>query len=110
MQITWKINTLERVRATGAVTSAHWTCIGTDQGVTEASYGQIYFEVDPTSPGFVQYNDLTEAQVLQWTKDRMQLLSQQDRTMNSPEDIERTVAQKINLKLNPEKAQGVPWR
>ena len=44
MEITWKINQLDRNTANGFVTTAHWTCSGTDGDFSGSVYASCGFD------------------------------------------------------------------
>jgi len=66
----WTIAQLERNTSDDGVIVAHWRVTAEetvgDVTYTASSYGTCGFTPDPTSPDFVPYADLTEADVLAW--------------------------------------------
>ena len=68
---TWKITTLESFAnlngLENAVARVYWKLLGTDNVNTDEVNGTVDLDL-PTSEGFVAYSDLTEAQVIDWTK------------------------------------------
>jgi len=100
---TWTIATLEHNVADGGVTVAHWR-VSASETVGEdvysaSSYGTCGFSPDPSSPDWVAYDDLTEAQCLQWCWDNG---VDKDAT-------EASLAAKIEADKNPVSAHGTPW-
>lgn len=102
----WSVVNLEHklpdgtVPPKGQVTTAHWTATLEDQGETASAYGSVGFgEPDPSD--YVPYDQLTEAEVLQWVFDT--LGSEQVNAINDG------LANQIEQKLNPTSASGVPW-
>ena len=104
---TWTIAQLERNTADGGVTVAHWRVsaeetVGTDDDAvtySASAYGTCGFSPDVSSPDYVPYADLTEAQVLDWC-------------FNGGVDKDATEASlqaNIDLQINPVTASGVPW-
>jgi hypothetical protein len=63
---TWTIAQLERNTSDGGVVVAHWRATATDGDYSASSYGTAGFTPDPTAPDFVPFDDLTEADVLEW--------------------------------------------
>jgi hypothetical protein len=59
---TWKIVQLDRKTADGFVTTAHWDVTLTDGEYSARAYGTCGFDGELTTP----YENLTEAQVLEW--------------------------------------------
>jgi hypothetical protein len=66
MTTQWSIAQLERTTATGGVTIAHWRATATDGEYSASSYGTCFFTPDADSEGFVAFEALTEADVLEW--------------------------------------------
>jgi len=96
---TWTIATLEHNVADGGVTVAHWRVSEVDGDYSASSYGTCGFSPDPSSPDWVAYDDLTEAQCLQWCWDNG---VDKDAT-------EASLAAKIEADKNPVSAHGTPW-
>lgn len=65
---TLEILELKKRVSDGAVEQVVWKKTGTDEDGISASYEDIsyYNNVDPSSPNFIDFNKLTEAEVLQW--------------------------------------------
>ena len=95
---TWTISTLERELADGGVIVAHWRCTASDGDYSASSYGTAGFTYDASSPDFVPYEDLTEADVLAWVW--------ADGFKDATEDA---LQAKIDAEKNPTTASGVPW-
>jgi hypothetical protein len=95
MTITWTIAQLDRQTSDGLVTTAHYTVNAVDGEHTAGSYGSVGFERGDT---FTAYDSLTEAQVIAWVKDKLDV-----------EAIEASLAAQIDAKKNPVTATGTPW-
>ena len=95
MTITWTISQLDRQTSDGLVTTAHWRVDAVDGEHTAGSYGTVGFERGDT---FIAYESLTEAQVIAWVKDKLDV-----------EAIEASLAAQIAAQKNPTTATGVPW-
>jgi hypothetical protein len=95
MTITWKIDQLDRQTSDGLVTTAHYTVNAVDGEHTAGSYGTVGFE---RGESFIAYESLTEAQVIAWVKDKLDV-----------EAIETGLAAQIALQKAPVTATGVPW-
>jgi hypothetical protein len=95
MTITWTINQLDRQTSDGLVTTAHWSVDAVDGEYSAGAYGTVGFERGNT---FVAYDSLTEAQVIAWVKDKLDV-----------EAIEASLASQIALHKAPVTATGVPW-
>ena len=95
---TWTIPNLERELADGGVIVAHWRCTASDGDYSASSYGTAGFTYDASSPDFVPYDELTEADVLAWVW--------ADGFKDATEDA---LQAKIDAEKNPTTAAGVPW-
>ena len=94
MNITWKINQLDRNTADGFVTTAHWICSGVDGEYSGSVYASCGFEGELSVP----YEQLTEATVLSWVWAKV-----------DKEATEAAVAAQIEAQKNPVQASGLPW-
>lgn len=95
MNIQWKISQLDRNTADGFVTTAHWTCVGEDEGFSGSVYATCsWSEGQPVTP----YEQLTEATVLSWVWQSV-----------DKEATEAAVAAQIAEQKAPKVAAGVPW-
>jgi len=95
----WALPTLERQTADGFVFTAHWICRASDGDFHASSYGTAGFSQDPEAEGFIEYEDLTEADVLGWV-----WADGVDR-----DATEAALQAKIDAEKNPTTAAGVPW-
>jgi hypothetical protein len=93
--ITWTIAQLDRQTSDGLVTTAHWRVDAVDGDYFAGSYGTVGFE---RGESFTAYDSLTEAQVIAWVKEKLDV-----------EAIETSLAAQIEAKKNPITAVGVPW-
>jgi hypothetical protein len=95
MTTTWKISQLDRQTSDGLVTTAHWTVNAVDGEYSAGAYGTVGFERGDT---FMAYELLTEAQVIAWVKDKLEVA-----------DIEAGLQAQIDAQKNPTTATGTPW-
>ena len=91
---TWKIVQLDRKTADGFVTTAHWTVTATDGDFSASAYGTCGFDGELTTP----YENLTEAQVLEWVWVSLDKAA-----------TEENLAAQIEAQKNPVTATGTPW-
>lgn len=99
--LTWAVNNMTRVINDGFVIVVDWSCTASAPGVSGAFYGgQSTYKNDPSEPGFIPYDQLTQQIVLGWVFDGL-----------GPQkaEIEATLTAKVQKQLNPTTAQGVPW-
>ena len=95
MTTTWSIAQLDRQTSDGLVTTAHWTVNAVDGDYSAGAYGTVGFE---RGTSFTAYESLTEAQVIAWVKDKLEVA-----------EIEAGLQVQIAAKKAPTTAAGVPW-
>ena len=95
MNITYTIAQLDRQTSDGLVTTAHYRVDAVDGEYSAGSYGTVGFE---RGESFIAYESLTEAQVIAWVKDKLDV-----------EAIEASLTAQIAAQKNPVTATGVPW-
>jgi len=95
MTVTWAIPQLDRQTSDGLVTTAHWRVDVVDGEHSAGAYGTVGFKRGNT---FVPYDSLTEAQVIAWVKDKLEVA-----------EIEKSLAAQIEAKKAPTSTTGVPW-
>jgi len=95
MTTTWKIAQLDRQTVDGLVTTAHWRVDAVDGEHIAGSYGTVGFE---RGTSFTAYESLTEAQVIAWVKDKLEVA-----------EIEASLTAQIAAQKAPTTAVGVPW-
>ena len=69
----WQISQLDCKPQVGDMTDyvcvAHWRCTGDDgEGHSGQCYSTVSFAVDPEKTNFVPFNQITEAQAIEWTQ------------------------------------------
>jgi hypothetical protein len=96
---TWTIATCEHDIATGGITVAHWRVTAVDGDFTASAYSTAGFTPDATSPDFKPYDQVTEAEVLDWV-----WASGVDK-----DETEASLATQIEEQKNPTSEAGVPW-
>lgn len=97
----FKINQLDRDVATGGITTAHWTATKTTGEHTASVYGAQALQPDASASNFVDYADVTEAQVVNWVKSAM--------GTEAITAMEAALDAQIALAQAPVTASGVPW-
>ena len=95
MTTTWKIAQLDRQTSDGLVTTAHYRVDAVDGDYSAGTYGTVGFE---RGTSFTAYASLTEAQVIDWVKDKL-----------DADAIEAGLVAQIAAKKAPTTAVGVPW-
>ena len=105
---TWSVNTLDRELSDGVVYTVHWSVAASrtnpevsGEDYNSGAYGSQGFTADPSDPGFVAYDDLTEAICIGWVQDS--LGEEQVASMESG------LTSDLNEQENPTHAAGIPW-
>jgi len=98
IEYVWSLPNLERDVKSGGVQTAHWRCDASDGDFSASSYGTAGFTYDASSPDFVPYDSLTEADVLGWVWESV-----------DKDATEAALAAKIDAEKHPTTAAGVPW-
>jgi hypothetical protein len=95
------INQMDRVAADGFVVTVHWTVSKTNGDYSASQYGTESFTPDPADPGFVPFDQLTEATVQGWLTDAW-----------GPEGVaakEAALDAQLASLANPPVLSGLPW-
>lgn len=98
--ITWNVNTLERITATGEVQTVHYTVDAEDGTYRAGAYGSV--GLDPADPNdMVPYVDITKEQVIGWLHAKL--------GEEAVANVETALQAQIDEQHAPSKAAGVPW-
>ena len=109
---TWSVTRMTHVNADGGVIKAYWSCVAasdTTPSYTASEGGKLLCTYDASSPDYIPYDDLTEADVLGWiytsliegeeTAEEAKARVEANRTARVQGQIDRAATQ----------AEGVPW-
>ena len=105
MTTTWKIAQLKRNPSNGLVFEVTFIMNFKLQNETDRHVGSVTLEGDPTSETFVPYEELTEAIVLGWVKEKLT----QEKITEIETGAEARLQERIEKKTNPEFLNGTPW-
>ena len=94
----WSIAQLERNADDNGVVIAHWRVSAVDGDFTASSYGTCSWTPEPSTEGFVPFEELTEAMVIEWVKGSLDV-----------EVIEESLASQIEEQKAPKVIAGTPW-
>jgi hypothetical protein len=85
------------------VVTSHWRCSGYDgAGHSGQNYSTVSFTVDPEKSNFVPFEDITEAQAIQWTQDAL--------GKKQVEAIYTSIDNQIENQINPPiVSPPLPW-
>ena len=98
--ITWNVNTLERITATGEVQTVHYTVDAEDGTYRAGAYGSV--GLDPADPNdMIPYADITKEQVIGWLHAKL--------GEEAVANVESALQAQIDEQRAPSKAAGVPW-
>lgn len=98
--ITWNVNTLERVTATGEIQAVHYTVDAEDGTYRAGAYGSV--GLDPADPDdMVPYADITKEQVIGWLHAKL--------GEEAVANVESALQAQIDEQHAPTKATGLPW-
>jgi len=95
MNITYKIDNLERQTSDGLVITAHWRVNAVDGEYTAGAYGSVGFT---RGDDFIPFEELTETQVIDWVKAQLDV-----------EQIESNLENQIEALKEPKSVSGLPW-
>lgn len=106
---TWSVNNMTRNDADGGVILVYWSCVASDGTYSATEGGKLRCDPDPSAPEYIQFDDLTEADVLGWvyssladgdeTPDEAKARIEANRTAKVQGQIDRATAT----------ATGLPW-
>lgn len=95
------INTLERNATNGGVVTVHWSVAKTQGEHTASQYGTESFTPDPAAPDFKPYDQLTQADVEGWLRDKW--------GADGVDAKEAALDAQIATLANPPIISGLPW-
>jgi hypothetical protein len=94
-----KIVQLERVSSTGAVVKAHWMAKQVDGKYYGEAQGVVDLDPkDQSDPSFINFNDLTEAQVVSWVMGKINVSA-----------VDADLQEQIDKQKAIIVATGLPW-
>lgn len=100
MNITWKINNLERQTSDGLVIVVHWDASAVEPNGVDGDFSASIYNTQPLERGdsFINYDTLTEETVLGW------LWTKVDKAT-----VEAALEAQIEAQKAPVTASGLPW-
>lgn len=93
----FSISTLES-NTDGGVIVAHWQVNKASGENVATSYGTVSFTPDTSADGYVAYDSLTEATVVQWVQDAL-----------DTESLEASLDADLAEQASPSITVGTPW-
>lgn len=107
----WKVNNMEAIMSysslTNVVRAVYWQCEGHDDDNKYGTHwGVQQLEVDNINPdNYTNYNDLTEAQVIEWVKNSL------NSTVSSTyvAELEASILEEMESEDRGSRITGTPW-
>lgn len=97
--VIWSITDIVRTIPDGVVETINYRAEINDGSVLVYSYGTVAVPYkSPTDPSFIAFDSLTEQEIIQWVKERVDV-----------NKIEEVLNKSFNEKKNPTQANGLPW-
>lgn len=105
MTIDWQILDVKSQIADGLVTSVTYGCIARLDKYLNRQVGELSLEGSAEDEGFIPYSQLTEAQIIQWTKSTLgsTIVAEIETTLSSS-----VAAHKAAVEARTEKSE-LPW-
>jgi len=98
----WKIENMKRQVANDLVVEVAYRVHAKNSGLIADYKGKVTLTGDPNSPDFIPFKDLTEAQVVQWVKDSVDVS-----TIEA--GVQATLDAKVQKVEQKEVVSGLPW-
>jgi hypothetical protein len=109
---TWSVSNMTHEDSDGGVILVYWSMVAASDGTpsyTASEGGKLRCEPDPTSPDYIPYADLTEADVLEWVY--ASLVEGEETADEAKARIEADRGAKVQKQIDAAAttASGVPW-
>ena len=98
----WTIENMKREVTDDLVVEVAYRVIAKDKGLIADHRGKVTLTGDPNSPDFIPFKDLTEAQVIQWVKDGVDVS-----TIEA--GVQAALEAKVQKVEQKEVVSGLPW-
>ena len=102
MNHTWKIHNLKRINGSGLVTEISYACESELSGSQSRRVGTIYITGSESDPNFIQFNDLTEGDILGWVTSSIDTSAVEAMTSAS-------IAKDLSILDSDLEIEGTPW-
>ena len=109
---TWTINDMQRTDADGAVFLIYWSMVAASNGTpsyTASEGGKLRCEYDASSPTYIPYADLTEADVLGWVYNSLITGDETAAEAKARVEADRTAKVQKQIDAAATTATGMPW-
>lgn len=98
----WTIENMKRRAESGLVVEVAYRVVAKQGGLIADHRGKVTLTGDPSVPGFVPFEQLTEGQVIQWVKDSVDVS-----TIEA--GVQAALEAKIQKVEQKEVVSGLPW-
>lgn len=105
MNTIWKIADAKRKVPSGLVIEVVYIMNFELESESDRHVGIAKFESDPTAPGFIPFEQLTESIMIDWVKTQLG----EEKIASITTQAESRLQERIDRKKNPETLPGLPW-
>ena len=109
---TWSVTDMTHTDADGGVFLVYWSMVAASDGTpsyTATDGGKLRCEPDPSSPDYIPYADLTEADVLAWVYESLVQGEETAAEAKARVEADRTAKVQGQIDRANTQANGVPW-
>ena len=109
---TWSVTNMQHTDADGGVFLVYWSMVAASDGTpsyTATDGGKLRCEPDPSSPDYIPYADLTEADVLAWVYESLVQGEETAAEAKARVEADRTAKVQGQIDRANTQANGVPW-
>jgi hypothetical protein len=109
---TWSVTNMQHTDADGGVFLVYWSMVAASDGTpsyTASEGGKLRCEPDPTSPDYIPYADLTEADVLNWVYASLVEGDETPEEAKARVEADRTAKVQGQIDRANTQADGLPW-
>ncbi len=102
MNHTWSILNLKRTTSTGVVTEIKYQCQSEHDNMIDRQIEKLVITGSTSDEGFIEYDNLTEENVLGWVNNLVDTSSIETSLSSSIEDMLEVISQNTS-------SEGTPW-
>jgi hypothetical protein len=106
---TWSVSDMQHMDSDGGVFLVYWSMVSSDGTYSASEGGKLRCEYDASSPTYIPYADLTEADVLGWVY--ASLVEGEETPDEAKARVEADRDGKVQKQIDAAAttASGVPW-
>jgi hypothetical protein len=102
MNHTWSILNLKRVTSTGVVTEVKYQCLSEHDNMVDRQIEKLIITGSTSDEGFIEYDNLTEENVLGWVTSSIDVSSIENTLSSSINNMLEVISQNTS-------SEGTPW-